>query len=81
MIEGLKRKRLECNMTQTELAEKVGVTQGAIWQWENGKADPSLENLKKMATFMGCTIDELLGEKEGPNCPTERPNEGDAQNG
>lgn len=64
MIEGLKRKRLECNMTQTELAEKVGVTQGAIWQWENGKADPSLENLKKMATFMGCTIDELLGEKE-----------------
>ena len=64
MIEGLKRKRLECNMTQTELAEKVGVTQGAIWQWENGTADPSLENLKKMATFMGCTIDELLGEKE-----------------
>lgn len=67
MIEGLKRKRLECNMTQTELAEKVGVTQGAIWQWENGKADPSLENLKKMATFMGCTIDELLGEAKDPD--------------
>lgn len=67
MIEGLKRKRLECNMTQTELAEKVGVTQGAIWQWENGKADPSLENLKKMATFMGCTIDELLGETKDPD--------------
>ena len=64
MIKGLKKKRLECNMTQTELAEKVGVTQGAIWQWENGKTDPSLENLKKMAAFMSCTIDDLLGEKE-----------------
>lgn len=72
MIEGLKRKRLECNMTQTELAEKVGVTQGAIWQWENGKADPSLENLKKMATFMGCTIDELLGETIDPDQPVRR---------
>lgn len=48
-------------MTQTELAEKVGTTQGMISMIERGKM-PSLKLLMRIATVLGCTLDELAGD-------------------
>ena len=73
--------RKKLGMSAVELAAAIDVTPGFISQVENGKSGVSPDPAAKLARALGCTIDELLGEKEGPNCPTERPNEGDAQNG
>lgn len=74
--------RTAAGITQQELARQSGVKQGIISLIESGSTQfPRLDTAAKLARALGCTIDDLLGEKEGPNCPTERPNEGDAQNG
>lgn len=73
--------RKKLGMSAVELAAAIDVTPGFISQVENGKSGVSTDTAAKLARALGCTIDDLLGEKEDPNCPTERPNEGDAQNG
>ena len=74
--------REKAGISQQELGRLSGVPQGVISTIESGTTKyPRLDTAAKLARALGCTIDELLGEKEGPNCPTERPNEGDAQNG
>ena len=47
-------------MNQSELAAKLGVTQEAVSQWENGTSKPRTDTLIKLAETLECTIDELL---------------------
>ena len=47
------RARLECNMTQAELAEKSGIRQSNISRIENGNVIPRLDTLKALAVAMG----------------------------
>ena len=47
-------------MTQAMLAEKIGVTQSAISNWECGERKPDIYTLKKLASVLSCTTDELL---------------------
>ncbi len=44
--------RVRRNLTQGELAAKAGVSQSTIAHIENGKKDPSLSTLKKIATAL-----------------------------
>jgi len=56
--------RKEKNMTQSELAEKLGVTDKSIGNWENGRNMPDLSLFKPLCDALGITINELLsGEK------------------
>ncbi len=56
--------RKENNMTQQELANRLGVTDRAISNWENGRRLPDYSILKDLCTELGVTINELLcGEK------------------
>ena len=47
-------------ITQTMLAEMLGVSQPAIANWENGIRKPDIYMLKKIADALGCTADDLL---------------------
>jgi len=56
--------RKEKNMTQIELANKLGVTDRAISKWENGRGLPDLSLLQPLCKELNITINELLsGEK------------------
>ena len=56
--------RKDKNMTQTELAEKLGVTDKSIGNWENGRNMPDLSLFKPLCDELGITINEFLsGEK------------------
>ena len=56
--------RREKNMTQSDLAEKLGVTDKSIGNWENGRNMPDLSLFKPLCDELGITINELLsGEK------------------
>lgn len=54
-------------MTQTELAEKIGVRQAAISEYESGEKIPGVENLIRLADALNCSLDELC-EREGTLC-------------
>ena len=58
--------RKEKKMTQSELAEKLGVTDKSIGNWENGRNMPDLSLFKPLCDELGITINDLLsGEKIG----------------
>ena len=56
--------RKKNNMTQEKLAEKLGVSDRTIGNWENGRNMPDLSLFKPLCDELGITINELLsGEK------------------
>lgn len=55
--------RKKKGMTQAELAKRLGVTQGAVSQWESGISKPDIFTVVKMAAVFECTVDELLKDK------------------
>lgn len=56
----IKKLRKLHHISQIELAQNIGVTQGAVSQWETGEAKPTLENLVAIAKFFGCKVDDLI---------------------
>lgn len=51
-------------ITQSELADKLGVTNRSVSNWENGKNMPDLSLFKPLCDILNITINELLsGEK------------------
>ena len=57
--ENLAQLRKLNDMTQEDLAEKVGVTRQSIAKWESGDSVPDLERCKVLADVFGVTIDDL----------------------
>ncbi len=55
--------RKEKNMTQMELADKLGISFQAVSNWERGNSMPDISKLPELAEIFGVTLDELLGEK------------------
>lgn len=50
--------------TQREVAQRLGVSQPSYIRYENGSAEPTLENLVKIADLYDVSVDFLLGRKE-----------------
>ena len=56
--------RKEKNMTQQELAEKIGVSSKSISRWENGRTLPDYSIIKGLCKNLNISINELFsGEK------------------
>ncbi len=60
----LKDLRLENNMTQCKVAEKLGIRQQSYLRYETGTGEPSLETLVAIAKLYGVSVDFLLGLTE-----------------
>lgn len=54
-------------LSQADLAEQVGMSEIQILRWENGKADPGAEAVRKMAKIFGVTSDYILGLSDDPH--------------
>jgi len=69
----LKKLRVDNELSQKTLADKIGITQQSISAYENGTSDPSIDWLIKFAQFFNVTIDYLVGYSHVPsnNCFTE----------
>ena len=57
-------KRTEAGLSQRQLAGLLKVSEKSISKWENGKAKPRPEILKKLAVIFDVSIDELLQMKK-----------------
>lgn len=60
-LQNLKLLRLEKNLGQVELAQKLGVSKGIISLWENGQREPTMQYIIKIALFFDVSADYLLG--------------------
>lgn len=57
-------KRKLSGLSQDQVARLLGVTDKAVSKWENGKAKPGTESLKKLAQLYQVSIEELLQMRE-----------------
>ena len=72
----LQRLRKEKGLSQEDVAQKLFVSRQSVSKWENGNAEPGVENLKALARLYGVTLDELVGnEPFAEPAPFQRPEE------
>ena len=55
--------RKKMNITQSELASKLYMTQNCYSSYENGRTEPNIETLCKIADFYNVTLDYLVGRE------------------
>lgn len=56
----LKELRRSCNLTRSQVARRIGVSESTIGMYESGSRQPTLENLRKLAHLYKTTTDYLL---------------------
>ena len=59
----LKELRLKAGLQQSELGKLVGVSNRVISAWERGETQLTINDACKIATALGCTLDELAGRR------------------
>lgn len=64
--------RKRAKMTQTELAEKLGISYVGVSQWENGIRNPKHETMQKIADALGISLSELVGMNPAVDIPENR---------
>ena len=56
--------RKEYGYTQRQVAQMLGISQPSYIRYENGTAQPSLENLSALADIFDVSADYLIGRSE-----------------
>ena len=52
------------HLTQYSLAKSIEISPSAVCNWLNGKKEPSIESLWKLADYFDVSVDFLIGRKE-----------------
>lgn len=60
----LKNLRTHRNITQSDLAKRIGVARTTYAMYEQGKREPDYETLQKIADFYEVSTDHLLGREK-----------------
>ena len=60
----IKKKRKSLGMTQTELANKLFVTEKAVSRWETGRGTPDISLLIPLSKELNIDVSELLNGEE-----------------
>ena len=67
--------RKATGMTQTELADRLGLSFQAVSNWERGQSCPDIANLMALAGMFGVSVDKLLGSERAGKLVEEIHNE------
>lgn len=62
----IEKKRKEQNLTQAQLAEKLGVSNKTVSKWENGKCMPDYGVIQPLCAELKVTVSELMDGEEQP---------------
>ncbi len=62
--EAIKMLREKNRMTQSELAEKIGVTDKAVSKWETGRGLPDITLVESIAGALGISVGELFAGEQ-----------------
>ena len=56
----IKKLRQEKKLSQEELAEKLYVTRQAVSNWENGKTQPDIDTITKLANIFDVSVERII---------------------
>lgn len=60
----ISRKRKEKQLTQKDLADKLGVSNATVSKWETGKGFPDISLLEPLASVLEISVSEILSGEE-----------------
>lgn len=58
--------RINAKMNQSEWAKEIGVSTPTIYNWEAGKTEPSISQLRKISELSGIPFDYIAVGKRAP---------------
>lgn len=67
LSERLRELRTKYKLTQKDVATKLGITESAYGYYEQGRNEPSLQTIIKLAQTYDVSISYLLGEADREN--------------
>ena len=59
-MNSIKERRLERNYTLDQVAALIGVDKSTVSLWENGKKEPRVNAIMRLADLFGCSVEELM---------------------
>ena len=57
----IKQLRKKSHISQTELANSIGVSLRTVWSWERGESLPNAEQVWNCAVALGCSPNDICG--------------------
>lgn len=60
----IKDGRQRLGMTEAQFAAAVGISRGAVYQWEAGLTAPRRANAPRVAELLGITVSQLMSPEE-----------------
>ena len=63
VAKNIKAARTKTNMTQTNLADEMGVSYQAVSNWERGNSMPDISKLPELCKILDISFEELVGER------------------
>ena len=63
----IKKRREERNLTQAELAQRIGVSSKTVSKWETAKGLPDISLLQPLAKALGISVIELMNGEQIAN--------------
>lgn len=73
--DNIKKYRRENNISQEELAEKIGVTRQSISLWETNQTQPTIDNIVAIAKIFNLSTDDLLLGSDEQTIEPQNPQE------
>lgn len=62
--DSIRKLRKENNISQDELAEKLGVSRQSVSLWETGQTQPTIENIVALSKIFNVSSDVILGNAD-----------------
>ena len=66
-------------LTQEDVADKIGVTRQSVAKWESGETVPDLEKCRLLAELFGVSLDDLANYEPDKNLGMAVPPKGNTQ--
>ena len=63
----IKEARKQAGVKQIDLCAQLGISQGALSGWENGKYEPGRNGWLSLSEVLGVSVDYLMGK----DCPAQ----------
>ena len=70
--ENMRRLRIERDLSQDALAERIGTSKQVLSRYETGARIPKISMVQKIADALGVSLSELTGKEENPPQPPKR---------
>ena len=60
--EKLPKLRKDNNLSQEQLADKLGVSRQAVSKWESGNSYPDMEKMLQMCKILNCHLEDIMDD-------------------